>query len=123
METNETRHIIGVGTEGIAKICHEANKAYCEIIGDNSQPSWEDAPQWQKDSAMNGVMYHRDNPDSTQEDSHKSWMTEKLDAGWKYGEVKDPEAKTHPCITEYLNLPLEQQRKDALFLSIVRALD
>jgi len=27
----------------IAKVCHEANRAYCESIGDNSQLSWEDA--------------------------------------------------------------------------------
>src|SRR5437879_1359495 len=41
--------------EQVAKICHEANRAYCETIGDNSQPTWEKAPQWQKDSAINGV--------------------------------------------------------------------
>ena len=32
----------------IAKTCHEVNKAFCESIGDASQPSWNDAPQWQK---------------------------------------------------------------------------
>lgn len=33
----------------IAKVCHEANKAYCETLGDYSQPEWEAAPAWQKD--------------------------------------------------------------------------
>ncbi|CDQ41843.1 hypothetical protein [Virgibacillus salexigens] len=28
----------------IAELCHNVNKAYCESIGDLSQPKWEDAP-------------------------------------------------------------------------------
>lgn len=34
----------------IAQVAHEINKAYCEAIGDNSQVSWENAPERQKDS-------------------------------------------------------------------------
>ena len=33
----------------IAMVAHETNRAYCESIGDNSQPKWEDAPEWQKE--------------------------------------------------------------------------
>jgi hypothetical protein len=47
--------------EQIARVCHEVNRAYCESLGDMSQPSWEDAPQWQKDSAMLGVKLHTEN--------------------------------------------------------------
>ena len=32
-----------------------ANRAYCQMIGDNSQSTWEDAPEWQKQSARKGV--------------------------------------------------------------------
>ncbi len=38
----------------IARVCHEVNKAYCEALGDNSQPTWEDAPEWQRSSARMG---------------------------------------------------------------------
>ncbi len=41
--------------EQIARVAHEVNRAYCQALGDNSQPAWEDAPQWQRDSAMLGV--------------------------------------------------------------------
>lgn len=41
--------------EQIARVVHEVNRAYCEALGDTSQPKWEDAPQWQRDSAMLGV--------------------------------------------------------------------
>lgn len=47
-----------MNTEQIARIAHETNRAYCESIGDNSQPPWQDAPDWQKLSAINGVKFH-----------------------------------------------------------------
>lgn len=108
--------------EQIAKVCHEANRAYCENIGDNSQPTWENAPDWQKKSAVTGVQYHLDNPNSKPEDSHNSWLKEKEADGWKYGEVKNLEIKEHPCYVPYEQLPVEQQKKDYLFLGVVRAL-
>lgn len=108
--------------EEIAVICHEANKVLCRMQGDNSQKSWADAEQWQRDSAINGVKFHIANPDASPAASHNSWLREKLDNGWVYGEVKDAEAKTHPCIQDYEDLPRQQQAKDYLFKSIVSGL-
>lgn len=107
----------------IAKACHEINRAYCEALGDTSQKPWDYAPEWAKTSAINGVKFHIANPDSKPSDSHESWMKEKLDAGWKFGPVKDPEKKEHPCLVPYDQLPKEQQMKDALFIGVVRALE
>ena len=108
--------------ELIAKVCHEANKAYCEAIGDNSQSSWEDAPDWQKQSAINGVKYHIENENAKPSDSHNSWLEEKRNDGWKYGKVKDAEKKEHPCFVEYDDLPTEQKAKDYIFSAIVKAM-
>lgn len=108
-----------------AKVCHTANKAYCESIGDKSQVPWELAPDWQKDSAINGVVHHLEALHQGQEaspaSSHESWMEQKIDEGWVYGSEKDPEAKTHPCIKPYDELPMEQKIKDYIFCSIVTA--
>jgi hypothetical protein len=104
--------------EQIAKICHEVNRAYCKGIGDDSQPSWEDAPDWQKQSAINGVSFHFDHPEATPRNSHESWLREKEAAGWKYGPVKNPELKEHPCFVSYDELPQEQKIKDDLFTAI-----
>ena len=113
----------GIGKQTrIAKVCHEANKAFCEGMGDYSQPSWDEAPRWQRESAYIGVKHKLDNPESTPEDSHKCWMATKLADGWKWGEVKDPEKKEHPCMVPYEKLPREQQAKDHLFTAIVDAL-
>ncbi len=103
----------------IAKFAHQINRAYCRAIGDDSQPEWESAPKWQKDSAIAGVEMHQRNPDATPEDSHNSWLEQKLAEGWTWGETKDVEAKQHPCVTEYENLPVSQKVKDYLFKAVV----
>lgn len=107
--------------ESIAKACHEANKVYCESIGDFTQVHWSKAPKWQRDSAIDGVMHLVNNIDATAEDIHENWMRTKKADGWKYGIVKDAEAKTHPCMMPYNFLPAEQRMKDTLFISIVRS--
>jgi hypothetical protein len=108
--------------EEISKVIHEANKAYCEVLGDTSQTSWESAPAWQKDSAILGVELIRNNPSTSSKQSHDSWLNQKRKDGWKYGLIKDAEKKEHPCFVEYEKLPESQQKKDALFGAIVRAL-
>jgi hypothetical protein len=109
--------------EAIARAAHEVNRAWCLAHGDTSQPHWEDAPEWQKTSAKNGVSFHLGRKDSTPEDSHNNWLREKIGDGWRYGEVKDPVAKTHPCLCTYEALPPEQRVKDSLFIAVVRAME
>ncbi len=106
----------------IAMVCHEANKKWCESNDDFSQKSWEEAEEWQRESAIKGVQFRLDNPDAGHDAQHNSWMKEKVDGGWVYGEVKDATAKTHPCIVPFDQLPKFQQQKDALFCAIVDSL-
>ena len=105
--------------QAAARAAHEANRAWCLAHGDNSQPSWENAPEWQRTSAINGVsgVLAGNGP----EQSHESWLKEKADAGWKYGPVKNPEAREHPCFVPYADLPPEQKAKDGIFVTVVRA--
>lgn len=114
-----------MNVEQIAQVCHEANRAYCKTIGDNSQPSWDDAPDWQKQSAIKGVEFHLEELASggtpKPEASHENWLKEKVANGWVYGETKDADAKTHPCCVPYSELPRDQQRKDYIFIAVVKA--
>jgi len=103
-------------------VCHEVNRSYCAALGDDSQVPWEEAPDWQKQSAVLGVEFHQENLDASASASHECWLKEKIDNGWKYGDVKDPEKKEHPCCVPFDELPVEQQVKDHLFRSLVHLL-
>lgn len=106
-------------TVAIAMICHGINVAYCQSLGDYSQPTWDNAPDAQKQGIISGVEMHIANPDATPEQSHESWYKQKEAEGWAYGEVKDPENKLHPCFLPYEELPQAQKAKDYLFRSTV----
>ncbi len=108
--------------EEIARVAHEVNRAYCAAIGDRSQPAWEEAPPWQRDSPVNGVAFHRAHPGAEPADSHVAWLNEKLRDGWTWGPVKNPELKQHPCFVPYDQLPEAQRAKDYLFMGTVKAL-
>lgn len=111
--------------EQIALICHEANRAYCRTLGDLSQSSWEEAPNWQKKSAVTGVEFHLNTLEAGREPlpsaSHDSWLAEKTADGWKFGPVKDAAKKEHPCFVPYDELPAQEKLKDFIFCAIVKA--
>lgn len=107
--------------EQIAQVAHEANAAYCRTIGDYSQLPWDDAPDWQKESAIKGVQFAIENPGAPASAQHDAWLRDKIADGWKYGPVKNPETKEHPCVVSFLELPAEQRTKDYLFRAVVEA--
>lgn len=106
--------------EQIARLCHEVNRAYCFAMGDSSQLPWDEAPEWQRASAVDGVRFHKANQFATPDSSHERWRANKEREGWVYGAVKDAEKKEHPCMVPFHDLPPEQQAKDHIFAAIVR---
>jgi len=107
--------------EELVRIAHEANRAYCTTLGDHTIPSWDAAPEWQRESAIAGVTSALSDPGKTPEQSHAEWSEHKLKAGWKFGPIKRPEVLEHPCLVSWSELPAEQKVKDRLFLAIVNA--
>lgn len=106
--------------EVAAYMAHEANRMYClSVMDDASQVPWDEAPEWQKSSARNGVAGVLDG--NGPRESHESWLAEKAASGWKYGPDKDAEKKEHPCFLSYDELPDGQKKKDAIFVAVVRA--
>ena len=105
----------------VARTAHQANKAWCEYLGDTSQEDWPHAPEWAQKSAFDGVRFHKENADAGDSASHDNWMAMKLAEGWSYGPVKNPDLKLHHCIVPFSELPPEQQFKDRLFRSVVHA--
>lgn len=118
----ETR-MIRMLVEDIARVAHEVNRAYCKALGDDSQLPWSEAPAWQRESAIDGVIYHCGAlPPASPEASHENWLAEKRANGWRYGPVKDATLKTHPCFVPFDELPIQQKAKDFIFSAIVRSL-
>lgn len=79
--------------EKIARVCHEANRAYCTSIGDTSQKPWDEAEAWQRNSALAGVQFALSHPDASVSAQHEAWLLDKQRDGWKFGPVKDPTKK------------------------------
>ena len=105
----------------IAIACHNANKNYCESIGDDSQLSWSSTPENIRNSAIDGATKWMSGEVTSPEQSHESWLAFKRLDGWIYGDIKNTGNKTHPCMVPYGDLPEEQKKKDALFMNTVHA--
>lgn len=109
--------------EQIARITHEANRglqAAEPTEGIPVAPTWDEFPEDQQEGVIDGVRLALNG--ATPEELHQSWLDFKVEGGWTYGPVKDAEAKTHPCLVSYNELPEEQKVKDRLFNAIVTAL-
>lgn len=107
-------------TEQIARVCHEANRAVQHATGEAISPSWDDAPDWQRESAIDGVQGALEG--RTPDQSHEGWLAHKQATGWTHGLIKDEATKQHPCMVPYAELPPEQKVKDHVFTSIVNAM-
>lgn len=115
------RDAASMPAEDIARVCHAANRALQMLTGDPApSPSWSEAPAWLQAAEIRGVDAAQQG--ATPEGLHQLWTEHRVEDGWTHGPVKDPEAKTHPCLVPYDELPDGQRAKDALFRAIVRAL-
>jgi hypothetical protein len=106
----------------IARVCHEAIRAFCAGLGDYSLAAWDDAPEWQRRSTVDNVRFHLANPEATDAATHESWLRDRESRGWRYGPVKDEAKKEHPCMVPFAQLPAPEQAKDRLFRAVVHAL-
>lgn len=95
--------------EFIARIRHIAWISYQIAAG---QPYNAEMNKDQMHSLIDGVYYLWEHPEATAETNHENWMRMKIEQGWKYGEEKDFEAKTHPDLVPYDELPEIEKRKD-----------
>lgn len=104
----------------IAIAAFTASGAYASHLGEDYPTSWDSAPDYVRDSVINGVEFLLENEAADAAASHENWMKFKLEDGWKVGAEKDGRAKTHPALVEFSKLPPEQQFKDVLFVTVVR---
>ena len=46
------------------------------------------------------------------EHTHDVWAQQRIAEGWVYGNVRDDEKKTHPCLVPYTALPEKEKEYD-----------
>ena len=120
----EDKEIIQFFTEGkrdefllkiLAMRCYIENTTICLENNDKVFSFYE-----VKDSTIQGIKAFFANPQITPEEQHKLWFNSKIEEGWVYGEDKNLENKTHPCLIAYENLPEVQKKKDKAFQEILK---
>lgn len=112
-----------VTVAAIGEAAHEANRALQRILGDPVNPPWAEAGPHLRDSTLDGVRAILSGEVVAPEDSHINWLAFKHENGWVYGEFKNESLRTHPCMVPFEQLPKEQQIKDELFFSVVKAME
>jgi DNA-binding transcriptional MerR regulator len=112
-----------VTTEDILRVVHAANREWQIVTGDpKPSPPWDDASDYEVSTGMATVAAALADPAMTPEQNHQRWMDHLVSEGWRWGEVKDEQAKTHPDLVPFHELPEHEKQKDRLFIGIVRAL-
>lgn len=105
----------------IAQIVH---KTICALQDEQDDecpaPPWASAPGHMRLAALDGV--RRAMAGETPAQHHQAWCDYKTARGWTYGDRKDYDALTHPCLRPFDQLPRHQQVKDMVFIAVVKAL-
>ena len=108
--------------EKIARTAHDAIRGWRLANGQDGIPEWADAPDWMVSATKESVIAVLQDPDMAASTQHEQWMAGKLRDGWTLGAVKDPDAKTHPLLIPFDQLPEVERMKDTLMITIVAAL-
>lgn len=106
----------------IARVAHEAVRAWQTANGQDSAPAWSRAPAWMKAATLEAVHANTNGDLSTAAARHRQWVDEKKKAGWTFGTKKDARRKTHPLMVAYSQLPEVEKRKDALVSAVIESL-
>lgn len=106
--------------ERVARVVHEANRTWDAVRNVPAGPPWDQAEPWQREAAVNDVKLAMAGAPPSQ--LHETWRARKLAAGWRPGDVKDPQAKTDPMLVPWTALPSQDTRTPELIAAITRAL-
>ena len=102
-----------------AKAGHGAMQAVCEAFNLPKLGQWELCSDWYKASIVNQVEQILKTAPSCRT-MHNRWVKGRTHQGWVLGE-KNRDAKTHPHIMDFNDLPVEVKLKLKVFRATVMA--
>jgi hypothetical protein len=99
--------------EDVARLVHESNRIVCVATstGHDRRPHWDDAPQEQRDSCIDGVRKILSGAVKSVRENHENWRRLKGDQGWSWAPKRNEEKKESPCICDYDQLPIAEKVK------------
>jgi len=106
-------------TSHIALVAHQVMAAYRASIGDNQQTSWNEASEDKRTASIARAQAVIDNPNVPPEVAHADWIRARKAEGWKPGKKRDNDAKTHPMLIPFEDLPNEQKTEEYLYRAVV----
>lgn len=106
--------------EHLARIIHETHRAYCYTLGDKTPLPWDSTPEDIQNTIRRMIAIVVEDPSMDAEKFHRSWMEDKLKAGWTHGFTRDAVRKTHPRLLPFDQLEESERKKDEAFVTLVR---
>ena len=106
--------------KSLVVIAHEINRQICLLNGE-AAPRYTEMPKEIIASMEEAICNLEEGRNLG--DSHRAWVKAREEQGWTYGETKDMEKKTSPCLVPFEALGYEQQVKDCIFVGIKNALE
>lgn len=107
-----------VDVDTVARIVHNAQRDFGLWLDDSYPPDPYDALSEEARLPAQSLVRLIAQGYST-DYVHDIWVTSMEEKGWKYGDVKDPYGKTHPCMTLFKDLSQWEKRRLNLAYDIV----
>jgi len=115
--------VILLTVEQFGRLNHALRREVARIFGDGTvPPDWDDAPEWMHAESARSARKLLENPGMMAEEEHDRWMRQKIADGWTQGPVRDDEAKIHPSLLPFDQLPPGERLKDLLRVSLAGSL-
>lgn len=106
--------------ESVARVAHEAVRAYQRQLGENPAPPWDESPSWLRTSVREGVDLAR--AGASPAEVHAVWAASRLLDGCRHGPVRSVEQRTDPWLVGYEELSASQRAASALLTAVVTTL-
>jgi hypothetical protein len=106
--------------EDVAVVVHDAQVGLSKAQHSAPPTGWHLLTEVQRRAAVDSVRLARCG--ATPKGIHDAWREALLADGWRWGAVKDPVARIHPCLVPWERLSKAEQDKDILFIMVVTAL-
>ncbi|MDB4584824.1 hypothetical protein N9164_16870 [Draconibacterium sp.] len=114
--------LTGELSEKIARIAHDADRAWCAAFGWPGSAGWSHCTPGDREARIEAVLMIITTPGADASTLHDDWCEVMRRNGWRHGAAHDGIARTSPGLIAFDRLPIDQQRRQAMFVGIVRAL-